>query len=56
MLSPYTFSHELGAIAQRMFGGPGHERFVELNSFFEHLGLIGDFLLLVWLNLKEDRL
>ena len=31
----------------------GPERFGAANSFYEHLGLIGGFLLVAWLDLKE---
>ena len=31
----------------------GMERFMAANSFFEHLGLVGGFLLVAWLDLKE---
>lgn len=31
----------------------GLERFVTANSFFEHLGLCGAFLLIAWLDLRE---
>ena len=31
----------------------GHERFMAANSFFEHLGLIGGFLLVAWLDLQR---
>ena len=31
----------------------GQERFMAANSFFEHLGLVGGFLLVAWLDLKE---
>ncbi|HCI6753676.1 TPA: DoxX family protein [Klebsiella quasipneumoniae subsp. quasipneumoniae] len=31
----------------------GLERFVAANSFFEHLGLCGGFLLIAWLDLRE---
>jgi len=31
----------------------GPERFMAANSFFEHLGLVGGFLLVAWLDLKE---
>lgn len=34
---------------------PGHERFMTANAFFEHLGLIGGFLLVVWLDALEGR-
>ncbi len=32
---------------------PGHERFMAANSFFEHLGLVGGFLLIAWQDLRE---
>jgi len=31
----------------------GMERFMAANSFFEHLGLVGGFLLVTWLDLRE---
>lgn len=31
----------------------GHERFMATNSFFEHLGLVGGFLLVAWLDFHE---
>ncbi|MBJ2156765.1 DoxX family protein [Variovorax sp. IB41] len=31
----------------------GQERFMAANSFFEHLGLVGGFVLVAWLDLKE---
>jgi uncharacterized membrane protein YphA (DoxX/SURF4 family) len=31
----------------------GHERFVAANTFFEHLGLVGGFVLVAWHDLKE---
>jgi uncharacterized membrane protein YphA (DoxX/SURF4 family) len=31
----------------------GMERFMAANSFFEHLGLVGGFLLIAWLDLSE---
>ncbi|MBB3392937.1 putative membrane protein YphA (DoxX/SURF4 family) [Rhizobium sp. BK275] len=31
----------------------GMERFMAANSFFEHLGLVGGFLLAAWLDLRE---
>lgn len=34
----------------------GHERFMAANSFFEHLGLVGGFLLVIWLDLQEKRI
>ena len=32
---------------------PGHERFMAANAFFEHLGLVGGFLLVAWHDLKR---
>jgi len=41
-------------IALRFWELPaGQERFMAANSFFEHLGLAGGFLLIAWLNLAE---
>ena len=31
----------------------GQERFMAANAFFEHLGLVGGFLLVAWLDLQE---
>ena len=33
----------------------GQERFMAANSFFEHLGLIGGFLLVAWLELQNEQ-
>lgn len=44
------------AIALRFWELPaGQERFMAANSFFEHLGLVGGFLLVAWLDLGENR-
>ena len=41
-------------IALRFWEMPaGHDRFMAANSFFEHLGLAGGFLLIAWLDLRE---
>ncbi|WP_413616295.1 DoxX family protein [Halomonas cupida] len=41
-------------IALRFWELPaGQERFMAANAFFEHLGLVGGFLLVVWLDLAE---
>jgi uncharacterized membrane protein YphA (DoxX/SURF4 family) len=43
-------------IALRFWEMPaGHERFMAANAFFEHLGLVGGFLLVAWLDLREKR-
>jgi uncharacterized membrane protein YphA (DoxX/SURF4 family) len=42
-------------VALRFWEMPaGQERFMAANSFFEHLGLAGGFLLVAWLDLKEE--
>jgi uncharacterized membrane protein YphA (DoxX/SURF4 family) len=33
---------------------PGHERMMATNAFFEHLGLIGGFLLVAWHDLRSE--
>jgi uncharacterized membrane protein YphA (DoxX/SURF4 family) len=33
----------------------GHERFMTANAFFEHLGLVGGFLLVAWHDLKSTN-
>lgn len=33
----------------------GQERFMAANSFFEHLGLVGGFVLVAWLDLQENK-
>ena len=41
-------------VALRFWQMPvGQERFMAANSFFEHLGLVGGFLLVAWHDLKE---
>jgi uncharacterized membrane protein YphA (DoxX/SURF4 family) len=42
-------------IALRFWEMPaGHERFMAANAFFEHLGRVGGFLLVAWLDLREQ--
>jgi uncharacterized membrane protein YphA (DoxX/SURF4 family) len=33
----------------------GHDRFMTANGFYEHLGLVGAFLLVAWWDLREAR-
>jgi uncharacterized membrane protein YphA (DoxX/SURF4 family) len=41
-------------IALRFWELPaGHERFMAANAFFEHLGLVGGFLLVAWHDLRR---
>lgn len=43
-------------IALRFWELPaGQQRFMAANSFFEHLGLVGGFLLVAWHDLQEKR-
>ena len=43
-------------IALRFWEMPaGHERFMSANAFFEHLGLVGGFLLVAWHDLASTR-
>ena len=39
-------------IANRFWEVPQPERFMVMNGFFEHLGLIGGFLLVAWYDLR----
>ena len=40
-------------VANRFWEMPLPQRFMVENSFFEHLGLVGGFLLIAWLDLRE---
>lgn len=40
-------------VALRFWEMPQPERFMAANAFFEHLGLVGGFLLVAWHDLKE---
>src|SRR5258705_8687250 len=42
-------------VANRFWELPLPQRFMAENSFFEHLGLVGGFLLVAWLDLRESR-
>jgi len=42
-------------VANRFWEIPLPDRFMAENAFFEHLGLVGGFLLVVWLDLRERR-
>jgi uncharacterized membrane protein YphA (DoxX/SURF4 family) len=45
------------AIALRYWELPaGQQRFMATNSFFEHLALVGGFLLVAWLDFREKRI
>ena len=42
-------------VANRFWEIPLPDRFMAENAFFEHLGLVGGFLLIAWLDLRERR-
>jgi uncharacterized membrane protein YphA (DoxX/SURF4 family) len=42
-------------VANRFWELPLAQRFMVENSFFEHLGLVGGFLLVAWLDLRKSR-
>jgi len=41
-------------LANQFWGMAGHDRFMAENSFFEHLGLVGGFLLVAWHDLEQS--
>jgi uncharacterized membrane protein YphA (DoxX/SURF4 family) len=43
-------------VANRFWEMASPERFMAANSFFEHLGLVGGFLLVAWFDLRERSL
>jgi uncharacterized membrane protein YphA (DoxX/SURF4 family) len=43
-------------VANRFWSVPEAERFGVTNAFFEHLGLVGGFLLVAWYDLRERTL
>jgi len=47
----------LGAtfVANRYWGLAGHDRFMAMNAFYEHLGLAGAFVLVAWADRRETR-
>ena len=42
-------------VANRFWAGAGADRFMAANGFFEHLGLVGGFLLVAWMDWQERR-
>jgi len=42
-------------VANRFWEMAGMERFMAANSFFEHLGLVGAFLMVAWYDFKEGQ-
>ena len=41
-------------VANRFWSAPPADRFVLKNGFFEHLGLVGGFLLVAWMDWRES--
>jgi uncharacterized membrane protein YphA (DoxX/SURF4 family) len=40
-------------VANRFWAASGQDRFMLENGFFEHLGLVGGFVLVAWIDLQE---
>jgi uncharacterized membrane protein YphA (DoxX/SURF4 family) len=40
-------------LANRFWDAPPEARFTQANAFFEHLGLVGGFLLAAWQDLRR---
>ncbi len=53
-LAGFTFIANL--LANRFWELAPPERMMSANGFFEHLGLVGGFLLVAWFDLREKRL
>lgn len=51
-LSLAAFTLAATFIANRFWSAPAAERFATANAFFEHLGLVGGFLLVAWQDLR----
>ena len=43
-------------VASRFWSAPAADRFMLENGFFEHLGLVGAFLLVAWVDRNESRI
>jgi uncharacterized membrane protein YphA (DoxX/SURF4 family) len=50
-LAAFTLAATL--LANRFWQATGADRFMMENGFFEHLGLVGGFLLVAWMDLRE---
>lgn len=42
-------------VANRFWDSAGQERFMLMNAFFEHWGLVGGFVLIAWIDLREPE-
>jgi uncharacterized membrane protein YphA (DoxX/SURF4 family) len=52
---PSTHDQIATFVANRFWEMQPPQRFMVENSFFEHLGLIGGFLLVAWLDLRKRQ-
>jgi uncharacterized membrane protein YphA (DoxX/SURF4 family) len=50
-----AFTLAATGLALRFWDMPADQRFAATNAFFEHLGLVGGFLLVAWQDLRERR-
>ncbi len=51
-----AFTLAANFIANRYWSAPAADRFMLENGFFEHLGLVGGFLLVAWVDLRERKI
>ena len=51
-----AFTLAANFIANRYWSAPAADRFMLENGFFEHLGLVGGFLLVAWVDLHERKI
>ena len=51
-----AFTLAANFIANRYWSAPAADRFMLENGFFEHLGLVGGFLLVAWVDRNESRI
>ena len=51
-----AFTLAANFVANRYWSAPAADRFMLENGFFEHLGLVGGFLLVAWVDLRERKI
>jgi uncharacterized membrane protein YphA (DoxX/SURF4 family) len=51
-----AFTLAANFVANRWWSAPATERFMLENGFFEHLGLVGGFLLVAWVDRDERKI
>jgi uncharacterized membrane protein YphA (DoxX/SURF4 family) len=52
-IHPVVAAPAIRFVANRFWAFPQPERFMVENAFFEHLGLVGVFLLVAWYDLQQ---